>query len=138
MTIGMLVESMVSKAGALQGRFVDASPFQSSDGIETDPIRDFGAALEKAGFARHGGEIPACMEKICAQPVRHRQILLEIPKSFVLARLDQQHAIFQKLRAHQPRGCPLADASISHSESLACCTWRVGPHTAHLSVQLLH
>lgn len=28
MTIGMLVESMVAKAGALQGRFVDASPFQ--------------------------------------------------------------------------------------------------------------
>jgi hypothetical protein len=28
MTIGMLVESMAAKAGALNGRFVDASPFQ--------------------------------------------------------------------------------------------------------------
>lgn len=28
MTIGMLVESMAAKAGALTGRFVDASPFQ--------------------------------------------------------------------------------------------------------------
>ncbi len=65
MTIGMLVESMVGKAGALQGKFVDASPFQSSDGIETDPIQDFGEALEQAGFARHGGECVAnCVTSI--------------------------------------------------------------------------
>jgi DNA-directed RNA polymerase I subunit RPA2 len=32
MTIGMLVESMVAKAGALQGKFVDASPFQRCEG----------------------------------------------------------------------------------------------------------
>jgi DNA-directed RNA polymerase I subunit RPA2 len=32
MTIGMLLESMGAKAGALQGRFVDASPFQRADG----------------------------------------------------------------------------------------------------------
>ena len=28
MTIGMLIESLVSKAGALQGKFVNGSPFQ--------------------------------------------------------------------------------------------------------------
>lgn len=28
MTIGMLMESLVSKAGALQGKFVNGSPFQ--------------------------------------------------------------------------------------------------------------
>jgi DNA-directed RNA polymerase I subunit RPA2 len=28
MTIGMLVESLAAKAGALTGNFVDASPFQ--------------------------------------------------------------------------------------------------------------
>ena len=32
MTIGMLVESLASKAGALGGRFVNATPFQRSDG----------------------------------------------------------------------------------------------------------
>lgn len=32
MTIGMLVESLVAKAGALKGEFVDASPFQRCDG----------------------------------------------------------------------------------------------------------
>jgi DNA-directed RNA polymerase I subunit RPA2 len=32
MTIGMLIESMGAKAGALTGTFVDASPFQASDG----------------------------------------------------------------------------------------------------------
>ena len=34
MTIGMLVESLVSKGGALAGQFVDASPFQRADGVE--------------------------------------------------------------------------------------------------------
>lgn len=46
MTIGMLVESMASKAGALKGRFVDATPFQKSDGGEGDPIREFGTQLQ--------------------------------------------------------------------------------------------
>lgn len=32
MTIGMLLESMGAKAGALHGQFVDASPFQAADG----------------------------------------------------------------------------------------------------------
>jgi len=32
MTIGMLIESMASKAGALTGSWVDATPFQASDG----------------------------------------------------------------------------------------------------------
>ncbi|KAL4423560.1 hypothetical protein ABPG77_004600, partial [Micractinium sp. CCAP 211/92] len=31
MTIGMLIESLTGKAGAISGQFVDASPFQSSD-----------------------------------------------------------------------------------------------------------
>lgn len=32
MTIGMLMESLGSKAGALGGHFVDATPFQKADG----------------------------------------------------------------------------------------------------------
>jgi len=32
MTIGMLMESLVSKAGALQGKFVNGSPFQVTEG----------------------------------------------------------------------------------------------------------
>ena len=32
MTIGMLMESLGSKAGALGGHFVDATPFQRADG----------------------------------------------------------------------------------------------------------
>lgn len=31
MTIGMLVESLASKGGALEGKFVDCSPFRKSD-----------------------------------------------------------------------------------------------------------
>lgn len=59
MTIGMLVESLVSKAGALTGQFVDASPFQRCN--ETgepfeDPATRYGRLLEAHGFARHGQE----------------------------------------------------------------------------------
>lgn len=56
MTIGMLVESMAAKAGALDGEFVDATPFQSSDGKAGDPINYFGDKLEAAGYHRLGGE----------------------------------------------------------------------------------
>eukprot|EP00201_Polytomella_parva_P019467 CAMPEP_0175041304 /NCGR_PEP_ID=MMETSP0052_2-20121109/1831_1 /TAXON_ID=51329 ORGANISM="Polytomella parva, Strain SAG 63-3" /NCGR_SAMPLE_ID=MMETSP0052_2 /ASSEMBLY_ACC=CAM_ASM_000194 /LENGTH=1341 /DNA_ID=CAMNT_0016303785 /DNA_START=27 /DNA_END=4052 /DNA_ORIENTATION=+ len=56
MTIGMLVESLVSKAGALKGEFVDASPFQRSDGKPADPVNYFGNYLEQQGFAKLGQE----------------------------------------------------------------------------------
>lgn len=58
MTIGMLIESLTGKAGAVLGEFVDASPFQSADAdVSIDPCEDLAAALEKAGFARNGGEV---------------------------------------------------------------------------------
>lgn len=57
MTIGMLVESMAAKAGALHGEWVDATPFQGSDrGAPVDPIGYFGRKLEEAGYHRLGGE----------------------------------------------------------------------------------
>jgi DNA-directed RNA polymerase I subunit RPA2 len=39
MTIGMLVESMGSKAGAMAGQFVDATPFQRCDGKPGEALR---------------------------------------------------------------------------------------------------
>jgi DNA-directed RNA polymerase beta subunit len=58
MTIGMLIESLTGKAGALSGQFVDASPFQASDkGAPVDHPAEFGKILEEAGFARNGGEV---------------------------------------------------------------------------------
>ena len=58
MTIGMLLESLVSKAGALGGRFVDGSPFQAADGGATagDLVQTAGDTLEAAGFSRLGGQ----------------------------------------------------------------------------------
>lgn len=56
MTIGMLVESMASKAGALSGSFVDATPFQRSDGKDGHPVEFFGQQLAAAGYAFHGNE----------------------------------------------------------------------------------
>ena len=58
MTIGMLLESLVSKAGALDGRFVDGSPFQAADGGATagDLVQTAGDTLEAAGFSRLGGQ----------------------------------------------------------------------------------
>ena len=56
MTIGMLIESLVSKAGALDGRFVNATPFQKAAGRKEDPISSVAEALEGHGFHRHGSE----------------------------------------------------------------------------------
>ena len=58
MTIGMLVESLTSKVGALNGHFVDATPFQKCENPNdfVSPIEEFGARLERAGFAKHGGK----------------------------------------------------------------------------------
>ena len=57
MTIGMLLESLVSKAGALGGNFVNGSPFQAADGGATaqDLVQTAGDTLEAAGFSRLGG-----------------------------------------------------------------------------------
>ena len=58
MTIGMLVESLTSKVGALNGHFVDATPFQKCEKPDefVNPIEEFGNRLELAGFAKHGGK----------------------------------------------------------------------------------
>lgn len=55
MTIGMLLESLKSKAGALAGQFVDATPFQRAAGNTDDPIDSVADVLEGCGFHRHGG-----------------------------------------------------------------------------------
>ena len=57
MTIGMLLESLVSKAGALRGAFVNGTPFQASDGTGSAAELVAAAAdtLEAAGFSRLGG-----------------------------------------------------------------------------------
>ena len=61
MTIGMLVESITSKAGALQGSFVDCSPFQSCDAPNSaDKVELMGSYLEKVGFSRGGTETMIC------------------------------------------------------------------------------
>ncbi|CAL8465768.1 g5304 [Coccomyxa elongata] len=58
MTIGMLMESLVSKAGAVQGKFVNGSPFQDADGVGSTQqlVKVASDALEEAGFSRLGGE----------------------------------------------------------------------------------
>ncbi|KAJ2849531.1 hypothetical protein IWW36_002569 [Coemansia brasiliensis] len=54
MTIGMFVESIAAKAGALHGVCQDATPFQFN---ETNTAADyFGEQLRKAGYNYHGNE----------------------------------------------------------------------------------
>ena len=58
MTIGMLLESMASKAGALDGRSIDASPFQAAND-EThiiSPTCEYGEMLRKHGYNYSGSE----------------------------------------------------------------------------------
>ena len=58
MTIGMLVESMASKAGALDGNCVDASPFQAArDGPDfCPPVEEHGEVLRRHGYNYCGSE----------------------------------------------------------------------------------
>jgi|TARA_B100001142_G_scaffold317492_1_gene358498 DNA-directed RNA polymerase I subunit RPA2 len=58
MTIGMLVESMASKSGALDGSFVDASPFKPArDGEKfCHPVQQHGKILQRHGYSYHGSE----------------------------------------------------------------------------------
>ena len=59
MTVGMLLEIMAGKLGALQGRFFDNTPWSA---VDEDPVvaKQVGAALVKAGFSRHGRERMYC------------------------------------------------------------------------------
>ncbi|KAN0050755.1 hypothetical protein ACTA71_003903 [Dictyostelium dimigraforme] len=54
MTIGMLVEILAGKAGAIHGKFQDATAFQFNE--NNTAIDFFGEQLAKAGFNRFGNE----------------------------------------------------------------------------------
>jgi DNA-directed RNA polymerase I subunit RPA2 len=54
MTIGMLIESMGGKAGALNGQIAETSPFQPYD--RDSPVDYFGKQLLKHGYNYHGNE----------------------------------------------------------------------------------
>jgi DNA-directed RNA polymerase I subunit RPA2 len=54
MTIGMLIESLTSKAGVIEGKFVDSSPFKHTRGLH--PYETFCEILENRGFSRNGEE----------------------------------------------------------------------------------
>uniref|UniRef100_A0A7S1KSA6 DNA-directed RNA polymerase subunit beta n=1 Tax=Percolomonas cosmopolitus TaxID=63605 RepID=A0A7S1KSA6_9EUKA len=59
MTIGMLIESMAGKSGAIHGTMSDASTFGTSEGFnETHtPVAHFGKKLAHAGYNYFGSEI---------------------------------------------------------------------------------
>lgn len=54
MTIGMLVESMAAKAGALNGEYQDSTPFSFDE--ETTAVDYFGELLLKNGYNYYGNE----------------------------------------------------------------------------------
>lgn len=58
MTIGMLIESMAGKSGALNGVFQDSSPFRLQGDMEGETAADyFGRQLRSAGYQYHGTEV---------------------------------------------------------------------------------
>ncbi|RAL48779.1 hypothetical protein DM860_001099 [Cuscuta australis] len=64
MTIGMLLESIAAKGGALHGKFVDATPFstivENDTGSNSDSdslVDDLGSMLRARGFNYHGVEV---------------------------------------------------------------------------------
>jgi DNA-directed RNA polymerase I subunit RPA2 len=56
MTIGMLIESACSKAGALEWKYINSSPFQCADGQSRFVTNFFADILENHGFCATGGE----------------------------------------------------------------------------------
>ena len=58
MTIGMLVESMASKSGALDGTCINASPFKAAQKEKTysPPAAEYGETLRKHGYDYCGSE----------------------------------------------------------------------------------
>ena len=56
MTIGMLVESMAGKAGALHGIYEDATPFSFHESGDKTSIDYFGEQLQAAGYNYYGSE----------------------------------------------------------------------------------
>lgn len=56
MTIGMLVESMAAKAGALHGIYQDATPFSFHESGDQVSVDYFGEQLRAAGYNYYGSE----------------------------------------------------------------------------------
>jgi DNA-directed RNA polymerase I subunit RPA2 len=56
MTIGMMVESMAGKSGALHGHFQDATPFQFHESGDKVSVDYFGEQLQAAGYNYYGSE----------------------------------------------------------------------------------
>jgi DNA-directed RNA polymerase I subunit RPA2 len=56
MTIGMLVESMAGKSGALHGMYQDATPFSFHESGDQVSIDYFGEQLQAAGYNYYGSE----------------------------------------------------------------------------------
>ncbi len=54
MTIGMIVESMAGKAGALHGKFQDSTPFRFDENNRA--IEHFAEQLARAGYSYYGSE----------------------------------------------------------------------------------
>ena len=56
MTIGMLIESMAGKSGALHGHFQDATPFTFHESGDKVALDYFGEELQAAGYNYYGSE----------------------------------------------------------------------------------
>eukprot|EP00559_Dactyliosolen_fragilissimus_P003415 CAMPEP_0184857366 /NCGR_PEP_ID=MMETSP0580-20130426/2536_1 /TAXON_ID=1118495 /ORGANISM="Dactyliosolen fragilissimus" /LENGTH=1332 /DNA_ID=CAMNT_0027352931 /DNA_START=45 /DNA_END=4043 /DNA_ORIENTATION=- len=56
MTIGMLIESMAGKSGALHGMFQDSSPFSFHESGDKIAVDYFGEQLQAAGYSYYGSE----------------------------------------------------------------------------------
>ncbi|KAK8206784.1 DNA-directed RNA polymerase I subunit RPA2 [Zalaria obscura] len=56
MTIGMFVESLAGKSGALHGLAQDSTPFKFRDAAGETAVEYFGHQLKKAGFNYYGNE----------------------------------------------------------------------------------
>lgn len=88
MTIGMMVESMCGKAGALHGRFQDSTPFRFDD--QRRAFDYFGEQLLQQGFSFYGNE--TLYSGYTGEPLHLIRFALRTPQLILLANASFKQA----------------------------------------------
>jgi len=126
MTIGMLVESLASKAAALDGKFVDATPFAAAskgDAYES-PLAVCGEALTAHGFSALGGETMISgtggvemKVDIFIGPVYYQRLRHQVSDKFQVRSVGPVNAL-----THQPGTSHRCSRCCVWLTDIACCT----------------
>lgn len=128
MTIGMMIECMAGKSGALHGQFKDSTPFRFDEKVLA--VDHFGKELRKAGYNYYGNETlysgytgePFKVE-IFTGIVYYQRLRHMVSDKFQLRSTGKVHPVFRQPIKGRKRGGAIRfgemerDALISHGAS---------------------